>query len=87
MLHAPLCHGLDFFLVFVYLVVTVFSSQVLDTNTSSCVVSSALYTLTATAIDGLRAQFAEHERVMSERFQRLEGLLGRLLAMGGNGSN
>ena len=40
----------------------------------------------ATAIDGLRAQFAEHERVMSERFQRLEGLLGRLLAMGGNGS-
>ena len=46
MLHAPLCHGLDFFLVFVYPIVTVFSSQVLDTNTSSCVASSALYTLT-----------------------------------------
>ena len=46
MLHALLCHGLYFFLVFVYLIITVFSSYVLDTNTSSCVASSALYTLT-----------------------------------------
>ena len=46
MLHAPLCHGLHLFLVFVYPIVTVFSSQVLDTSTGSCVASSALYTLT-----------------------------------------
>ena len=46
MLHAPLCHGQYFFLVFVYPIVTVFSSYVLDTNTCSCVASSALYTLT-----------------------------------------
>ena len=49
MLHAPLCHGLDFFLVFVYPIVTVFSSQVLDTNICSCVASSALDTLTGRA--------------------------------------
>ena len=42
MLHALLCHGLHLFLVFVYPIVTVFSSQVLDTNTDSCVASSAL---------------------------------------------
>jgi len=42
----------------------------------------------ATAIDGLRAQFAEHERFVSERFQALEELLKRVLAgMGGNGRN
>ena len=46
MLHAPLCHGLYLCLVFVYPIVTVFSSQVLDTNTDSCVASNALYTLT-----------------------------------------
>ena len=45
MLHALLCCGLYLFLVFVYLIVTVFSSHILDTNTSSCVASSALYTL------------------------------------------
>ena len=33
MLHAPLCHGLYFFLISVYPIVTVFSSHVLDTNT------------------------------------------------------
>ena len=52
MLHAPLCHGLHLFLVFVYPIVTVFSSQVLDTNTLSCVASSALYTLTPAPLAG-----------------------------------
>ena len=33
MRHAPLCHGLSFFLISVYPIVTVFSSHVLDTNT------------------------------------------------------
>ena len=37
----------------------------------------------ANASDELRTRFAEHERVMSERFQRLEELLERVLAMGG----
>ena len=41
----------------------------------------------ATAIDGLRAQFADHEKVISGRFQTLEGLLERVLAMGGNGGS
>ena len=36
----------------------------------------------------LRAQLAEHERVMSERLQRVEGLLERVLAgMARNDSN
>ena len=51
MLHAPLCHGLYFFLVSVYPIVTVFSPNVLDMNTSSCVASSALYTLTRLVAD------------------------------------
>ena len=38
--------GITFFLVFVYLIITIFSSYILDTNTCSCGASSALYTLT-----------------------------------------
>ena len=56
MLHALLCHELYLFLVFVYPIVTVFSSYVLDTNTSSCVASSALYTLTGVRINEILFQ-------------------------------
>jgi hypothetical protein len=42
----------------------------------------------AAALRDLRAQFSEHERVMSERLQNLEGLLERVLAgMVKNGRN
>ena len=38
---------------FVYPIVTVFSSYILDTNASNCVVNSALYTLTELLLDML----------------------------------